>query len=76
VPQLDHPQRWISAPHVLDELDFYLGMLVRMAMGALGVWMKGLNAAIIPRLPEVNVGAIFVILAACPCNAILSGVLH
>ena len=43
MPQLDHAQRRISAAHIADELQLFLGMPVRMAVRASGLAGQGLS---------------------------------
>ena len=76
MPQLDHAQRWISAVHVTNELQFLLHMLVRMTVRASGLAGEGRHTSIPTLLPKVDVRPAFVVLSAGTANAVFLGILH
>ena len=76
VPELDHAQGRVSAAHVTDKLQLGLRVLVRMAVRASGVAGQGRHSSVPTLFPEVDVGATFVVLPACPADAVFFRVLH
>ena len=76
VPELDHAQGRVSAAHVTDKLQLGLRVLVRMAVRASGVAGQGRHSSVPALFPEVDVGATFVVLPACPADAVFFRVLH
>ena len=76
MPQLDHAQRRISAAHIADELQLFLGVPVWMAVRASGLADQRRRTSVPALLPEVDVGAAFVVLSACSADTVLFGVFH
>ena len=73
MPQFDHAQRWISAAHVTNELQFGFRVLIRMTVRSSG---EGRHTSIPTLLPEVDVRPAFVVLSAGTANAVFLGILH
>lgn len=76
MPQLCHAGLWISAAHIPDQLPFRLCGLVWMAVGPSGLADPGLHTSVPARLSEVDVRPAFVILSACPADAVFLCVLY
>ena len=70
MPQLDHAQRWISAAHVTNELQFGFRVLIRMTVRASGLAGEGRHTSIPTLLPKVDVRPTFVVLSAGAADTI------
>ena len=75
-PQLHDPEPGVSPVHVVDELAFLRGMLVRVAVGTAGLAGKGLQRPVVACKPEIDVRPGSVVLAAGAAHAVLLRVDH
>lgn len=76
LPQLGKPQLGIPVSHITNKFEFFLCVLPRMAVRPSGLTGKGFYCPIPATTPEVDVGASFVVFAACSADTILLCVLH
>ena len=76
VPELDHTKRRIPAPHVTDELQLGLRVLIRMAVRASALAGQGRHTSIPTLSPVVDIRPAFVVLPAGARDAIFLCVLH
>ena len=76
VPQLHHAQLGISEPHVPDQLEFRLRVLVGMMVRSTRLLSQRFYAAVPALAPEVDVRWTLIILPAGPCDAVLLCILH
>ena len=70
VPEFHHAQIGIAAAHILYQLQFCFGVLVRMAVRTPGLAGQGRNISIPARPPEVDIRPAFVVLPAGTADSI------
>lgn len=76
MPQFKHAKLRISTAHIPHELQLSLGMLAGMAVGASGLAGEGGCRSIPALFPKADVGAAFIVFAACSTDTVLFGVFH
>ena len=75
-PEFYDAELGIAAAHVSDELQLRFGVLVRMTVGAPRPACQRFYAAVIPRLPEVDVRRCLVILPAGSGHSVFLRIFH
>ena len=73
-PQVDQAQPSIPSPHITNQLQFGLGMLVGMRMRPSGPISQRLDGSIVSCQPEVDGGARTVIFAGCSGYAMFQSI--
>ena len=75
-PEHHDPGVWISASHVQDQLDLFRCMLVGMAVRAMGTVCQGLEGAVVPFAPAVDILPVQVVADRGFCDTMLVGILN
>ena len=75
-PQLYHTKIRISSPHISDELQFLICMLVRMTVWPPGSASQGFHTSVPSGPPEVDIGPSTVIFSAGLADTVFFSVLH
>lgn len=69
-PEYHQTRVGIPAPHVVDELDLFLCMLVRVTMRPMGPILQGLERSIVAFFPPVDVLPVCAVSYGCLCYPI------
>ena len=75
-PELNHSKSWVSSPHVVNELEFFLCMLIRVMVWSSGFRPERLNSSIPAFQPEVDVRTCAIVFSAGFADSMRYRILH